>query len=282
MSLLARLREGRNQRFLDRRAAIQQQDADIAQSLAQDAYGMLLGTPQGPLSAENGGMTASLPFAQQDPSAQARTLGALSQAGAAGQSTVASLLAARMPTTPAQNAAMEAERQKQITSIERALRDDFMNNQTVTDFNDMVGSHAQLMAALDTGSALGAQAAVIKMAKILDPGSVVRTEEGVAVRSSIGIIDQMWNAVKQAQGEGFNAETDAQFRQLGDMLLASQMQGYQRLVDQFIGATLRNGANPDNVIFGITNQGVQNLMKQMGLVSPQERNSGEAPLLVID
>ena len=133
-------------------------------------------------------------------------------------------------------------------SLAGQLRDDFTDNSQVADFSDTWQSVKQLRASLQNRSAVGAQGAIIKLARIYDPNGVVREGEAAVYRGSMGALNALQNAISAAKGEGFNPQTEADITNLVDDLLESILPGVEAIVDQFTGAALRNGLNPQDVI----------------------------------
>ena len=66
----------------------------------------------------------------------------------------------------------------------------------------VMDAYQQIEGALGTGDALGTQAALIKLAKILDPTSVVREGEVTTIEGGLGIGNQLMNAFNRAMNEG--------------------------------------------------------------------------------
>jgi hypothetical protein len=128
------------------------------------------------------------------------------------------------------------------------LRDDFIKHPQVSDFADTWSSAQQLRASIKSGSAVGAQGAIIKLARIYDPGGVVREGEASVYRGSFGALQAMQNSIKAAKGKGFSPETARDIENLVDDLLQSTLPGLETITDQFTGMAVRNGANPQDVI----------------------------------
>lgn len=128
------------------------------------------------------------------------------------------------------------------------LRDDFSGNPLVSDWQDSWQSVKQLRASLRSGSAVGAQGAIIKLARIYDPGGVVREAEGDVYRGSMGALNALQNSLSAAKGKGFNPQTIQDIENLTDDLLKSTLPGVEAIVDQFTGTAIRNGVNPQDVI----------------------------------
>ena len=68
-------------------------------------------------------------------------------------------------------------------------------------------AYDQIGNALGTGDALGGEAALIKLAKILDPTSVVREGEVRTVKGGLGIGQQLLNSWNSAKAQGLTPES---------------------------------------------------------------------------
>jgi len=90
-------------------------------------------------------------------------------------------------------------------------------------------ARAQVAQMLKTGTPLGGTAAIIKLAKALDPDSAVREGEVGTVEGGIGGIAQLQNAWNRMIGEGMTEESLADFQEVVDMLTAEvALQALQR------------------------------------------------------
>jgi len=65
----------------------------------------------------------------------------------------------------------------------------------------------RIIGSLATGNAIGAEAAVVGLAKILDPTSTVREGEVTTIKGGTGIGQQLMSAFNKAKGKGFDPQS---------------------------------------------------------------------------
>jgi len=109
----------------------------------------------------------------------------------------------------------------------------------------------QIDNALNTGNSLSALAAVIKLAKVLDPTSVVREGEVTTVEGGIGIADQLIRKYNRFFGQGFSAEGAAQIRQTVDAVARPVLDRGARIQQEYQRAADLAGIPYERVVLGI-------------------------------
>jgi hypothetical protein len=134
------------------------------------------------------------------------------------------------------------------SNVAGKLRQDFTASQPVADFVDTWQSAQQLRASLEADSAVGAQGAIIKLARIYDPGGVVREGEAQVYRGSFGALQALQNTVKAAKGKGFDVQTRQDIQALADDVLMSSLPAVQQIQDQYAGMSIRQGVDPRDVL----------------------------------
>lgn len=138
----------------------------------------------------------------------------------------------RSPTFQQQRVAAEAEAKRQADQpiIGR------LNQRYLTQIRspvNVVDALAQLEGALQTGSSVGAVAAVVKLAKILDPDSVVREGEVRTVEGGLGIADQLINVMNRVEGEGFGADAANDILEVAKAMAAPIVERGRRIESEF-------------------------------------------------
>jgi hypothetical protein len=127
-------------------------------------------------------------------------------------------------------------------AVEGTLRDDFTN--AFMDVDDTITAYQKMDAALNGGSNAAKLAAVMSFARILDPGSVVRTEEGRAVSNAAAgsIGNRFIQMYEDAKGGGFTEEAKGELRTVMDDITRPQMNRGLDLVTNYQGIVDRNPA----------------------------------------
>jgi hypothetical protein len=126
--------------------------------------------------------------------------------------------------------------------IEGTLRDDF--NNAFDTVEESVNSYQQVVGALAEDSRAGALAAVMKFARVLDPGSVVRQQEGKAVSDAAAgsIGNQLIQAYNLAAGKGFTQAAKADLMGVLEAVTRPTVQRGVELVSNYQGIADRNPA----------------------------------------
>jgi hypothetical protein len=109
----------------------------------------------------------------------------------------------------------------------------------------------QAEAALATGDSLGSLAAVIKLAKVLDPTSVVREGEVTTVQGGTGVAESLITDYNRIFGEGFSPQGAAAFRRTLKATAKPVLQRGVRITDEVRQQALDYGAVPARVTTGI-------------------------------
>ncbi len=126
------------------------------------------------------------------------------------------------------------------------LRDDFTN--AFSDIGETLLAYEQTDELIKGGSALEAQLAVTKLAKLADPGSTVRVEEGRLVAQGTGLAEYIVNEWNKAQGDGLSDKSRKQFRAAMQGLAGPAAQAGQRMLQNFAGVAARHNLNLDDII----------------------------------
>lgn len=151
---------------------------------------------------------------------------------------------------------LEMLRSGQLPPLERAKVEEQMRDNFRTDFGEseevLVGYQvleAALSQARNNPSATFA--AVVKFAKILDPGSVVRTEEGRAVTdSSDGLIQGLVNQLNKARGSGWEESTVKNLRDVAQAITVPYANQATAIVDQYDKTAAGYGIDPATLYMG--------------------------------
>lgn len=122
------------------------------------------------------------------------------------------------------------------------LRDDAVA--ALAETSDALLAYSQLKNVLASKDPIAAQAAVIKIAKLLDPGSVVRTEEGEAIKGGTGLALALQNSLNIAIGEGMTDEMVNQFTNLTNQLIGPYAQEGIGIYDGIAEQAERFGIDP--------------------------------------
>ncbi len=173
-------------------------------------------------------------FAQQEPGGA----GALSALAARGPKPLAaeqvSLDTAEQQLTNARNQGIN-----QILTREGALNTRFLKS--IAETSEIVLTSQQLAQLLDTDTALGSLAATIKLAKLLDPGSVVREGEVTTVAGGSGLAATIINEWNNMQAAGFGENSIQQFKGVIQALAGPQAVRGQSIIADFTDLANRAG-----------------------------------------
>jgi len=135
-----------------------------------------------------------------------------------------------------------------------SIRDDM--RATFAPMSQMIIAGADVNALLDTGTALGGTGAIVKLAKALDPESVVRQSETGNLTGATGVVQILQDQWNRLGGEGMTRASMNQFREVVDKLLASRA---QMAIRQF------DGFRVDALASGLPEQRVDALFDQSGI-----------------
>lgn len=109
---------------------------------------------------------------------------------------------------------------KRETEIRDKYRAAMQPTQNITD------SFQKAMSTLDTDNPIASQASIVNFVKTLDPGSVVRTEEGEQIAAAGGLSGQLASQLQGLRGKG--KLTSEQKTQMRETLVSMQQQAEQR------------------------------------------------------
>ena len=129
-----------------------------------------------------------------------------------------------------------------IFTQEGALRDDAAS--ALKPVSEFMAYSAQTLELIRTGDALGAQAALVKLAKVLDPESVAREGEVEVVRKGSGVMAALSNSLNMAVGKGMTPESIAQFESTLAALTRPELERGQRIVQGIRDQAIRNNLDP--------------------------------------
>lgn len=174
---------------------------------------------------------------------QARQLGPLNVQAAE------ALINSRQASAAASQANAELARTGKISQVQGTLNQRFLAQMDApTQVADAV---QQIDAALQTGNSLGVLAATVKIAKILDPTSVVREGEVTTVQGGIGVASQLINNYNKLFGEGMNPAGAETFRKLAKSVAGPVLQRGVRIEDEIRRAAQVMEADPNMAATGI-------------------------------
>ena len=176
----------------------------------------------------------------------------LSQAQAEGPlslQALRSLIGQRDAASAASAANREAADSGRISQVQGRLNDRFLTQMAAP--VQVADAVQQIDAGLGTGDALGSLAAVIKLAKILDPESVVREGETTTVQGGMGTAASILNAFNKAKGEGFSPASAAAFQRVVRGVAKPVLQRGLRIEDEVRAAAGTLEADPQLAVSGI-------------------------------
>lgn len=148
----------------------------------------------------------------------------------------------------------QIDQQLQGASVERRQT---LSNQVRDDFSSAMSDTAETLLAYEQtdrlitgGTALEAQIAITKLAKLSDPGSTVRVEEGRMVASGTGLAERIATEYNKMAGDGFSEGARIQFRNaMRDLSEPTALAG-QRIIQDYAGLAARWNLNLDDIIAG--------------------------------
>jgi hypothetical protein len=174
---------------------------------------------------------------------QARVLGPLNA-----QATQA-LIQSRMASVQASMANAELARAGKISQVQGQLNQRFLSQMDAP--TQVADATQQIDAALKTGDSLGGLAATIKLAKILDPTSVVREGEVTTVQGGIGVASQLINSYNRLFGEGMSPAGAKTFLGITRAVAGPVLQRGLRIEKEIRSAAAQVDADPNMAATGI-------------------------------
>ena len=136
--------------------------------------------------------------------------------------------------------------------LERADTEIIVNDyqRMLQPFAEQQQNFAGLRSSLESGTAQDALTATIGIMKVLDPTSVVRSEEGRAVVAASGAMQTFANTLNQIAGKGWNDTTRREWFEAVRRVYAPAQQRAQRQITQFGNEAGRRGVDP-NALTGL-------------------------------
>lgn len=110
------------------------------------------------------------------------------------------------------------------------------------------GAYKAATAAANTGSALGAELALVKMAKLADPTSVVREGETERIREGYGLVSQVSSILRKAGSKGMTPEQRAMYLDVLDALYGPAMEQAALATRQYMGLEAQYKARPGEIV----------------------------------
>lgn len=132
---------------------------------------------------------------------------------------------------------------------------------------EIVTATDQLKALLSTGTALGGTAAVVKLAKALDPTTGVRGNETGNLTGATGITQILQDTWNKLGGENMSPESIRQFTLVANELVAVEAVRGLELSQAFTSELGARGAQDERINNVIGTSGIK-LSKLMQLASP--------------
>lgn len=159
------------------------------------------------------------------------------------------LIASRRAAALASQASAEAAAAGRIDPLEARINQRWLAN--LTEPVAVQDSLQQIEGTLRQGDSLGALASIIKLAKILDPTSVVREGEVVTVEGGTGLAQQLLSGVNRLKGGGLSPKAAADVLRTAKTLAVPVLERGQRLTGEVRQQALDYGVEPDRVTTGI-------------------------------
>lgn len=154
--------------------------------------------------------------------------------------------------------------------LENIYRDDF--TAAFTDVGETLLAYEQADRLIASGDAVGAQLAITKLAKLADPGSTVRVEEGKMVAEGTGLAERIATEFNKAKGKGFSVEATRQFRQAMRDIAEPTAAGGQAILQNYVGLAAKHGIDLDAIV---ANSGVSGeLLAKLAIGHANFRNRG--------
>ena len=136
---------------------------------------------------------------------------------------------------------------KENASRANEYRDEF--NKAAEPFQT-VSTMVQNMHAADPTTGAGQLNIIYSMIKVLDPESVVREGEVRLSREASPILRQIMNyPAKVSEGQLLDPTTIQQMIAEADKIVAQKQVGFAQLFDRYKSMSVRNGINPEDVVF---------------------------------
>ena len=136
-----------------------------------------------------------------------------------------------------------------ITQVQSRLNDRFLTQMDAP--TQVADSVQQIDASMAGGDSLGALAATIKLAKILDPTSVVREGEVTTVQGGTGLAASLVNAYNKAGGKGMGPAQAAAFKRTVRSVAVPVLQRGLRIEGEVRKAAETMDADPEMAATGI-------------------------------
>ena len=156
-----------------------------------------------------------------------------------------------MPVEAAQAQFTPMQQQQMITN----QQDKFLA--TMKGPSEVWQAYEQINGMLDTGDALGTRAAIIKLAKILDPTSVVREGEVTTIEGGTGLGNQIMNMWNNAINQGAPEEMADAIRNIAKEAAGPVLANAVRQRNEFRGAL--------DTVFGADMPGAARIVTGSGL-----------------
>lgn len=164
------------------------------------------------------------------------------------QQAVRALINQRESAAAASRASALAASEGRITDRQDKLNQTFLRQiGAATEVADAV---QQIDAALGTGDSLGSLAAVVKLAKVLDPTSVVREGEVTTVQGGTGTAENLIAQYNKLFGQGFSEEGANRFRKVARAVAGPVLERGLRIEDEIRTSARNVEADPEMAIRG--------------------------------
>jgi len=160
-----------------------------------------------------------------------------------------SLIRDREASAAASLANATATRQGKITAVQGQLNDKFLRQMDAP--TQVADATQQIEGALGTQDSLGALAATIKLAKVLDPTSVVREGEVTTVQGGTGTAANLIAQYNKIFGQGFSPDGARRFREITRQVAGPVLQRGLRIEKEIRAAAHTMEVNPDMAATGI-------------------------------
>jgi hypothetical protein len=183
---------------------------------------------------------------------QARYQQEIEQAAQMGPLNVAatkSLIAQRQAAAQASLSNAELARTGKINQTEGRLNDTFLKQMQAP--SEVADAVMQIDNALKTEDSLGALAAVVKLAKVLDPTSVVREGEVTTVQGGTGTAENLIATYNKTFGQGFSKAGADRFRTVTRAVAAPVLQRGLRIQSELNRSAELLGVRPAQVGVGL-------------------------------
>jgi len=131
-----------------------------------------------------------------------------------------------------------------------ALRGQYLQNPAIRDARDAQVNYQQMVDNLAAGNPLAAQVSVVNLARIIDPGSVVRGEEVARYEGKNSFLLNLQVKADRLRGEGFPAEIRAQMRAVARSGVGNRLAGAQQIRSQFAAIAQANGWPAEQITVG--------------------------------